>query len=116
MLWKRGDSHRNSELSQRLLSIVQRETFHFRTQGVRTDSSVLRCRLGKKNGELLAAIAAAYVCGTKEIAKQVGQRLEHHVPGIVSERVIESLEVIEIEKEDCDGLSLATRKLQLSCE
>ena len=38
MLRKRSYTYRNSELSQRLLSILEAQPLYFRTQSVRTDN------------------------------------------------------------------------------
>lgn len=59
------------------------------------------------NGELLTAITAAYVGGAKEITKQIGQGLEHHVAGLMAENIVEFLEVVE----EKNGNGLLARRI-----
>src|SRR6266851_2766225 len=108
MLRKRSYTDGERELPNSLLLILQAKVLYFRAQRVRTDSRIAGRRLRQNDGEFLAAIAAAYIGGAKEIAKQIGKGLEHHVSCVVAESIIESLEMVEVEKKNGDGLLLAT--------
>src|ERR1700722_7803139 len=100
MFWKCRHSHRNGEQPQRLLLILQPQILNFRAQGVCAGSRVPCGRLGQDDREFFPSVAAADVGGAKEIAKQVSQGLEHQIARIMAESVIESLEVVEVEKKN----------------
>src|ERR1700680_233279 len=108
MLRKRSYTYRECHLPKGPLLILKPKALYFGAQRVRTESRVVGRRFGQNNGEFLAAIAAAYIGGAKEIAKQIGKGLEHHVSCVMAESIIESLEMIEVEEKNGDGLPLAT--------
>ena len=54
---------------------------------------------GEDDDELLAAIAAEVVLGAEARLERPGDRLQHDVPDLVSERVVDLLEVVDVEEE-----------------
>ena len=66
------------------------------------------------NRELLAAIAAAYVRVAEEGAEQISNRLLHHVSRVMTENVVESLEMVKVEEKNGQRLLFAGSDLQFS--
>src|SRR5882672_4810447 len=111
MLRKRSHTYREGKRAKILLLVLQPQALYLSAQCVRTESRVVGRRLRQDNSELLATIAAAYVGSAKESAKQVGKGLEHHVSCIMAERIIEPLEMVEVEKKNGQSQLLAASYL-----
>jgi hypothetical protein len=100
VLRKRSYASRERKWAKGLLLVLQPQVRYLGAQRVRADSRALGWWLRQDNGELLATIAAAYIGGAKESAKEVRKRLEHHIARIMTEGIIEPLEVVEVEEKN----------------
>ena len=69
---------------------------------------------GDHHGELVAAEAGDHVAGTQHAAQALGDDLEQAVAGPVAERVVDDLEVVEVDEQDRDleRLRVGDRLLQ----
>src|SRR4029077_7319044 len=108
MLRKCSYTYRERELPNGLLLVLKLKALYFRAQRVRTESRIVGRRLRHNDGEFLAAVTTTYIGGAEESAKQIGKGLKHHVSCIMAESVIESLEMVEVEEKNGDGLLLAS--------
>jgi len=62
--------------------------------------------IAQNDGELLTAVTAGDVAAADTLLEQRAELLEHSVPGLVPERIVDPLEVIDVDDDRASGLSL----------
>ena len=77
----------------------------------------LECRIGgaetrQHEHEFIAAETRDGVALTDGLRQPLGDRLQQLVAGVVTQRIVDPLEVIEVEKEACDLRAVAKRLRQ----
>src|ERR1700730_11722062 len=71
---------------------------------------------GQDEEELLAAVAKRQVLLPNLRAEEGAQRAEHIVAGLVPERIVDALEVIDVDQGEHSFVSPATRSAQLALD
>ena len=72
--------------------------------------------VGQQDDELVAADAADAVIGSQRTPQQLDQPFQHPIAGTMAMRVVERLEMVDVEVEQAQGLRLAQRAGRLGLE
>ncbi len=67
--------------------------------------SLLGDDAGSEKDELLASVATAKVTRPHASLQTVGNLFQDHVAGGVAEAIVDGLEVIDVDEQDCNGLA-----------
>ena len=99
-----GDARRGGEAGQR------------GAQSLRELESAPRASVREDDGELVAADAVRLICAAHRRAQRVGERADALVAGLVAVRVVERLEIVEIDQHQGQRQARAPGVLQLARE
>ena len=102
--------------SPKLLFLSNRQAPDPLPQLLRFQSRALRSHLGEDQGELFAAVTASDVFRASVQPEERCHLVQHQVARFVSESVVESFEVVDIDHQDGDGEPSARGASQLSLQ
>src|SRR6267143_2435357 len=116
VLRKGGDANGKRNGVQYLFLVGNLELFGRLAQLFYAHGCALRRGFWKNDRKFLSSKTANYVLTTEVLLEEPGHGSQYSIPCIVAVNVIESLEVIEIEKHNGERLTPALRPLQLPAE
>ena len=99
-----------------MVLVLYFQFFYFLAQRVGPYGGILRRRFGQDDAELFSSIPANHIVHPEDLAKLVCDGSQNQIAGVMTEGVVEALEVIEVDKQNLNWMILPDGALHFSFE